>query len=578
MISKKQILNVLKKYGYYSLNRAPYLYENENNLGVYFVWPHKHFGNLERVLFFSDLKELEEEVFKYWWFKENKNKYNLNIELDNYEILSPKVIYKYNDVILTEKLMKDFNNLVLDAPKNKRNIEILKRTARILIQILEKKFIKQIETFENVNKLNKKIDELKKELAYLLEKEFNSSSDIDILEDEINYNSIIDSLNDELNNLENEDDIKKFIDSLMEYMQNLDLNLGNLQNGYLIIKAQYEIEDLNQKLTIVKSLKLKKKKNWKIIEEEFNKIDENSKLKTIIDLDLYTNNEKTRIMENYNDFLKIDKEALGDYLVNFEKLNLDIPFINTDEKSVENISDKNLKEEIIANYEKLTEEQKCACIIANSFLGELLVDLMKINNILNLDSNQIELILQDKNLIDKFENYYHILDNFININIRVKYMKLIKTSTFLAFLDSLKLVLNCLQSISFTISSDIEGYTLDVNKDIINIQLKNLWNKSKSVINLVKIDKNIKLYYAPILIKRAVDVLDNNEIVALEQENMFFFKDDVNITIKNDIGKVANYEKEKNSKEDGYIKIVLIKLSNLCSYNYVIIKDKEQLI
>lgn len=578
MISKKQILNVLKKYGYYSLNRAPYLYENENTLGVYFVWPHKHFGNLERVLFFSDLKELEEEVFKYWWFKENKNKYNLNIELDNYEILSPKVIYKYNDVILTEKLMKDFNNLVLDAPKNKRNIEILKRTARILIQILEKKFIKQIETFENVNKLNKKIDELKKELAYLLEKEFNSSSDIDILEDEINYNSIIDSLNDELNNLENEDDIKKFIDSLMEYMQNLDLNLGNLQNGYLIIKAQYEIEDLNQKLTIVKSLKLKKKKNWKIIEEEFNKIDENSKLKTIIDLDLYTNNEKTRIMENYNDFLKIDKEALGDYLVNFEKLNLDIPFINTDEKSVENISDKNLKEEIIANYEKLTEEQKCACIIANSFLGELLVDLMKINNILNLDSNQIELILQDKNLIDKFENCYHILDNFININIRVKYMKLIKTSTFLAFLDSLKLVLNYLQSINFAISSDIEGYTLDVNKDIINIQLKNLWNKSKSVINLVKIDKNIKLYYAPILIKRAVDVLDNNEIVALEQENMFFFKDDVNITIKNDIGKVANYEKEKNSKEDGYIKIVLIKLSNLCSYNYVIIKDKEQLI
>ena len=95
MLVKDDVLSILKKYGYNSLNRAPFLYQEKKKIGIYFVWPHKHYGNLERVLFFDTLEEVEEEVYKYWWFMNNKKKFPILVEFDDYETKSPNVIYTY---------------------------------------------------------------------------------------------------------------------------------------------------------------------------------------------------------------------------------------------------------------------------------------------------------------------------------------------------------------------------------------------------------------------------------------------------------------------------------------------------
>ena len=114
MVIKKDLISlfikVLKKYGFYSLNRAPYLYQSNDTYGIYFIWPTKHYGTLERILFFEQEHALEEEVFKYWWFLNHKNKLDITVVFDNYETLSPKVTYRMDQIVLTEQVMKEFKN------------------------------------------------------------------------------------------------------------------------------------------------------------------------------------------------------------------------------------------------------------------------------------------------------------------------------------------------------------------------------------------------------------------------------------------------------------------------------------
>ena len=83
MITEEQIFNVLKKYGYYSLNRAPFVYRDKENLGIVFSWPNKHYGNLDRVIYIKTLEEAESEVYKYWWYMNNKDSANIDVLFDN---------------------------------------------------------------------------------------------------------------------------------------------------------------------------------------------------------------------------------------------------------------------------------------------------------------------------------------------------------------------------------------------------------------------------------------------------------------------------------------------------------------
>ena len=138
MLKKEDILKVLKKYGFYSLNRAPYLYQNEGQLGVYFVWPNKQYGHLERVSYFEDEASVEEAIFKYWWFINHKDQYPITVEFDDYEIVHPNIIYKYKNCVLTVEEMKTFSEFLETYvdPKEELIRKQLSRTVTILLSLL----------------------------------------------------------------------------------------------------------------------------------------------------------------------------------------------------------------------------------------------------------------------------------------------------------------------------------------------------------------------------------------------------------------------------------------------------------
>ncbi len=578
MINKSQMIRKLKKYGYYSLNRAPYIYNEDNKLGVYLVWPHKYYGTLERVIYVEDEEQLEKIIYEYWWFKQNKSKYDITVQLDNYETLSPQVSYQYKDRVIDAYLMQNFEKEVINKPKEDERVQALKRTAHILILILEAKFDRQLNIFKEVSEMAEKLQQMQDEylnkLKSLSGKEESSIDTIELLEDnQDNSQEVIMTLEESLNSIEAEEELSSFIDSLVEYMQEIDLNEGHLQNTYLNIKYKYDIENYQKRLEILNNIKLKKRlfKNNKGVLDELKQIEDSNQSLTMINLNNYIKNEKQRIEENYANLNTIEKDFLGDYLIDFEKLKIEIPNRKIKEIKEETKDAKNLKTEIVNSYEALAEKEKCACIIANSFLRKLLYDLKKIPNLEDLETREIESILEQEQKIEEWKRLYKIIDNFENIKIRVKYMKILKTSTLTSFIESMKEVVGILNNIRITVEN-LVGYSLDTSGNYIDIQLKNIWAKNKKNVNIVKLEKEHKIYYCPITIKCMIDVETSNILEVKELENIFIFKDEITKLKTKPLEKVAIWEKDNIIKEKDYIEITNARLKNICSYKFLEIK------
>ena len=381
MLKKEQVLETLKKYGFYSLNRAPYLYQNKEEIGVYFIWPNKHYGNLERVLCFETIEELEEEVFKYWWYFSNKEKVEIEVEFDNYEIVSPRVLYKYKGTILTSELMKKFEESKKNfaEPKEIVKRKQLTRTANILILILKEKCKIQHETYLKVTQMGEELKQLnstyqRKLKQYQNEKEDNVESYELLMDDSDETEKIVHHLQDELSSLENEKEMRKFITMIFNYLQDLETSESHLQNVYLLNRYPYEIEDMKKKITILETAIKSKKKLFKSKQnpiEAIKEIEINSPCKKMVNINIYVEKERKQIIEKYQNREEIDENVLGDYLVNFEKLNIALPDIIKN-NALEEIEKEELFEKLKAMHNKLSKKEKSACFVATSFLKDCL--------------------------------------------------------------------------------------------------------------------------------------------------------------------------------------------------------------
>ena len=267
MLEKMQILGVLKKYGYYAINRAPFLYQSEENIGIYFVWPHKHYGNLERVILLNTLEETEEVVYQYWWFMNNKDKYPIMVEFDDYEIKTPKVSYVYKGNTLTVDAMKSFGSdeVLVREPKDTLKKRELLRTATILILVLKEKIRMQNETYIKVEEMTETLKKLKSEYKNKLSlykkgiKEETES--LELLKDNPDESEeLLRKLHGELDALKTIEDIRNFINTLFRYLSNVESSVSTIQNTYLLNRYPFEIEDMKKKIAILDEAINEKKK------------------------------------------------------------------------------------------------------------------------------------------------------------------------------------------------------------------------------------------------------------------------------------------------------------------------------
>ncbi len=573
MLKKEQILKILNKYGFYSFNRAPYLYQKGEELGVYFIWQHKHFGTLERVLTFLDETSLDEEIFKYWWFLNHKKELDIEVEFDQYDSLSPKVNYKINNIPYTVEMMKSNASQEKDDLKDNIYYKQLYRTANILIMILQEKFKLQNETFFKVMDLQEKLNKVETKYQKKLNEYNKTKADIsesyEVLTDNYDNSEVLaTNLYNELAGLSTIEELQTFINSMFSYLLTIDSSETHLQNIYLLNRYPYEIKDFEQKIEILTNASSSKKRIFKQkqnVLDLLKEVDDTSPCKKMINVNLYIEKEKKRLEEKYANCTKIDLIILGDYLVDLEKIKLDLPPMLEPIKEEESYNQDTVLTEIKNKYESLTKLEKSACHVASSFLGECLNILYELK-IYNLNFQKIFKKLNDENKIEPFNEAFQYLDFYLNAKIRVKYLSIIKIATFEEFVISLCHAIQILERINITLPASFIAYYNHKEKDILPIYLNSLYYFHTKESYLVKIAPNVPIYYSPVQIIKSLDIIENKELVVRENEILWTLKDKINIETNDKVKKVVNYKKDRVIKRKNVIIVTDMKVENECIY------------
>lgn len=586
MLKKEQIITILKKYGYDSFYRAPYVYEDKEKIGVYFVWNNKHYGNLERVLSFSSEQDLEDEVYKYWWYFSNKDKAVLDVEFDNYEVVNPQVFYKHKGKILDVEKMKNFfnteNNFIDEKETIKRNQ--LFRTATIFILILKEKFAVQTNTYFKVSEMDEEIKNLTSTYQKKMKEYQNSEEVIEenyelLMDNQDETEQLINTLYEELHTLNTIEEIRTFINSMFTYLQDLEASETHLQNVYLLHRYPYEIADLKKKIEILSMAMQNRKRLFKNKQDPLDiikQIDAQSEINKIVSLPIYMEKERKRMIEKYQNKEEIDENVLGDYLVNFEKLNIELPEM-IENARIEEMDRKELIKILKNRFEKLNKREKSACFVATSFLKDCLNILIEKEATSELSINSVinKLILAKQ--IDLFNDAFSILDTYINAKIRVKYFNIININSFEKFITSLIDVLRTLNSMDIYVEKMFHGYYTEKDKEkgMINFHVKNIFNYKDKISYVSTIYPKATIYYSPVNIVKQLDIIENTELVERENDTVFLLKNKVNIKTKQEKIEVKRYEKGKTIQEKDYLLITQMKEKCICNFYEDKIYNKE---
>ena len=215
----EEAYSVGKKYGFTFNGIGPSFSLMNNKVGICLNLLDQKYGYLKRNFVFDNIDDLDDFLKKYSFYLRNKDKENIFISLDNYEIDSPTIYYSF-DIARENKRKIDQENklLLLDDIKSFLNNFYL-NFDKILNEVKQKFLIEQ----DYYNKLN-----YYKKLLY---QAYNKSVKENII-------SVDESIKDRIADI-----FKNFKDEQQEKIDNLSteiVTLGETEEWYkeLIVKCQ----------------------------------------------------------------------------------------------------------------------------------------------------------------------------------------------------------------------------------------------------------------------------------------------------------------------------------------------------
>lgn len=521
--------NIMNYFGFRNNSLEPTLCNDSNGKIGLFITFKTFYGHLSRFISFLDEKEMKNFMKVYLFYRKHINDENMNVVFDNYEKLSPKVSFYFNNILVNENNLDDLNilntnieELVIDTTldENIKLLEIIKG------QIIE--FINEIKSVESeleellktykvdVNEYKKTIDENYEEKNYELEKlqEANILKRIEIILQDVSetnfdtkYNEIIETYKNVLNN-------EKYFHNVysIELIKNEINKIDELKSSY-----ENYINNTKKKSGIFKK---------KISFQEY--LSDNPVNEIFIDE-----------QNIYND-IKIKNSSLIIKWVNnsYEDLKRINGIVKNkiEEKNVAVKTDVNRLENYFNNLSKKARNE---CLIVSSPLKEL------INIIINFDSSKdiYNTMMKEEYYKNKFNEMYVVLSNKDNYVLARKYLKLIKLDTLEEFVNSLIDFVNNLniETLSLNVDDTLKyKMGLILKKGFINASLKNQFpvnNRGDNNYYISNLKTNIKVYYSPYIIKFD----DNGILQANKNEDIITFNiDGLRITDKSKV-KVNNF-------------------------------------
>ena len=353
-MKKEELLKLLNKYGFYSFQKEPFLYEGKDGIGFSYSFKDPFYGQLTRLFLPNSLVEAEDFLAKYYWYKRYGDVYSVFFVLDNYRSAHPNIRIEYqgNDMSLN-----DLNQLLIEPKekkeKDKAYIRKVKRTLLLLLEVLKEKLRLQSQTYHNLLKLtNNYIDKENEFQDKWARYQKRVVEPLKHVESE-NFDFAVDySLQDYENEIRQNEDIESLeslVDSLVDIIYHLEIDEGYLQNKYELIKMPLQIQLLKRKIQILDDYFSRKKVLFGRKEDELEKTildaEQESTLQNIVSFEHYKSNEEKRIDEKYTVIPDLDIRTVGDFLVEFDNLKVSEPVL------VDHITDNVSFEIVIENLE-----------------------------------------------------------------------------------------------------------------------------------------------------------------------------------------------------------------------------------
>ncbi len=563
MIEKKDLFGILNKYGLDSKYFNLYVYESGSNVGFLYSFSHPFYGSLQRVITFSSLEKAEDFVYRYWWFKKYQKKFDVTLELDNYEKMNPKPMFFMYGRELSSKDMKLLLTDPEELPREKKRQMVYERcirTARILVAIMEEKIKIQNDTYHNVMDLDLEFQKQENEFLILSNRYFKEQKPLNELKEPI-YEDIskekeLQKLTQQIDVLMDQKDLKvlkEFIDSLWKSLLKMETDKGHLQNKYLLFKLPIDLDDIQKKKNYMQQV-LKKKKSLFSKKEpvllELRKIEEMSEIHKVIHMKDFISNETKRLEEKYAIIGEMDYATLGDYLNEFDNLGISSPLELLDKPQNRRFSKEEIQKEFQSIYESMSESNKQCLAIYHSFLKPV-CDYILFGIINNVDKSII--VRETKaNYLNEIQQSMLILSDADNVMMRMKKMKLLSLRSENTFLESLYQVCLQLRSLqNFQISGVYYAFGKSMQNeylDAYHATLKNIGvpiqTKNKfDISDILEIRAGVPVLYFPYSYSVKDYVFHDFTIEEQKKEEILVFLKDYQVNLANsDIIKVSRFQ------------------------------------
>jgi hypothetical protein len=570
MLNINTTLKTLNKYGYTSKNTHPYLYINNHQIGLNYSYIDEKYGIIERLALFNNEVSLESFLKKLQWYKLNGKQNKVKMELNNYEVSNPEVIYIRNNHVMSDNEM--FNLAYYDA-KEKKNLK-LSHYNRLIVEadkLLDYYYLKKDEIEHYINNyLNKEL-ELKRyyyDLQLLINKYNHHNYDIE-LDTKVATFTI------------NADDISKLSAKLANYKQNKvkETNIYALLKDIWQLNHDLEInpeylkalrynDDIDEEMRLVvtkiaymKDL-LSKKVSWlkrvnlkKVLAD----IDKTSTYVSLYD-DNFNDKYAYFIKKKYDALNAINEFRLCEYLMDFkttneydiakniERCKQDKKVIKEDYDTDINVINDALKNDFNNN---LIKDEQAALILYTSIYQDIMNMIISIPDYLNLSIGKlINLLNITDGFLTIYENNYTNLKKIINLSInqdiKEKIFHNIDFSGKEAFIESLRNNIKIISNINdkMTLKSNLRLYTATDNFDNLgNDALLTFSNtidtyiinkKNNYRIIMANVKKGINVLTAPYYLKLPLANAFNQSIELTDEPNPIIIMDTKDIKINKD--------------------------------------------
>ena len=409
-MKKEELLKLLNKYGFYSFQKEPFLYEGKDGIGFSYSFKDPFYGQLTRLFLPNSLVEAEDFLAKYYWYKRYGDVYSVFFVLDNYRSAHPNIRIEYqgNDMSLN-----DLNQLLIEPKekkeKDKAYIRKVKRTLLLLLEVLKEKLRLQNQTYHNLLKLtNNYIDKENEFQDKCARYQKRVVEPLKHVESE-NFDFAVDySLQDYENEIRQNEDIESLeslVDNLVDIIYHLEIDEGYLQNKYELIKMPLQIQLLKRKIQILDDYFSRKKVLFGRKEDELEKTildaEQESTLQNIVSFEHYKSNEEKRIDEKYTVIPDLDIRTVGDFLVEFDNLKVSEPVLV--DHITDNVSFEIVMENLEHDYANLSRDEQDR-LLAYYYLWKQVDD-------------------------QSLEHFISLMNNPNNIMMKIKYFKDIDCSS-----------------------------------------------------------------------------------------------------------------------------------------------------